>query len=118
VAEQRLACAEFRSTLSLGHSTHLVKPEASKTAKTKNRDRCLSFALIRVVTTVLHLGAFGVSGQTSTYLYTGSKATIPLYAGKYNITAYGARGGAAATAVAEVSAPKWKLNSCLEQRPI
>ena len=51
-----------------------------------------SFALICAVVTVLHLCVLGASGQTNKYLYTGSKVSIPLYPGKYNITAYGAEG--------------------------
>ena len=66
--------------------------ENGKTTKTQNKDRRDSFALICAVATFLHLGVLGAYGQTNKYLYTGSEMSIPLYAGKYNITAYGAEG--------------------------
>ena len=69
-----------------------MTPENSKTTKAKNGVRRHSLALICAAVTVLHLGVLRASGQTNKYLYTGSKVSIPLYAGKYNITAYGAEG--------------------------
>ncbi len=70
-----------------------MKTEASETPKTTNPAPCLSLAVSCMVTSALHLGLLGAFGQTSKYLYTGSKVSIPLYAGTYNITAYGAKGG-------------------------
>jgi hypothetical protein len=64
----------------------------AKTAKAKNGDRWHSFVLICAAAAVLHLGVPGASGQTNKYLYTGSFGNITLFAGKYNVTAYGAEG--------------------------
>jgi hypothetical protein len=55
------------------------------------------FSAACTVAVVLLFGVFSASAQTRDYLYSGSEQTITLNPGLYDITAYGAQGGTAAS---------------------
>ena len=56
------------------------------------------FSAVWSVPALLLLGLLAGYAQTGTYLFTGSETTITLNPGTYNITAYGAQGGATGNA--------------------
>ena len=58
------------------------------------RAGCHSFGVVCAVALVLQFGVLAGSAQTGQYLFTGSETTITLNPGTYDITAYGAQGGA------------------------
>ena len=62
--------------------------------KSTIRNKCRSCGVVSAVATVLQFGALAGYAQTGQYLFTGSETTITLNAGIYDITAYGAQGGA------------------------
>jgi hypothetical protein len=52
------------------------------------------FSAVCIVAVTLLFGVLASAAQTGIYLFTGSETTITLNPGLYNITAYGAQGGA------------------------
>lgn len=58
------------------------------------RTACHSFGVVCAAALVLQFGALAGFAQTGINLYTGSETTITLNPGTYDITAYGAQGGA------------------------
>lgn len=69
--------------------------------KSFSRAKCHSFRVFFAVSVDLCFGLLAVSGQTSlqtnVFLYSGAETNITLGPGTYDITAYGASGGSAAT---------------------
>src|SRR5689334_22018972 len=63
------------------------------TFKSFIRDGGHSFGAVCAVAVILQSGAIAGYAQTGTYPYSGSKRTITLNSGTYDITVYGAQGG-------------------------